>query len=318
VLSIAATGPNAGLGFSQPAGSVSSRGGRSFSQFFGLNDLVQAAQPSNFDTGFTGADLSAANSAGFTAGQQFTLSVSDPSGKALKQFTYTATGTESLQAVVDAINDPTTGLGQYDTFALDSNGQLVGTPTSGNTNTVLDINGDNTNRGGTGVSFTAMFGIGRRYQMEQASSLTVRAPILSQPRNLALAHLDFDSTTQPGDVVAAVSDNSGAQALVSLATGTIGFNAAGDLRATASTVGDYAALLVGNASSNAAAVTQQKSAADSVKAEVETRRSSVEGVNLDEELSNMIIYQQAYNAAARLVTVAKELYDTLLATVPQQ
>ena len=132
VLSLTATGPTQGLGFSQPSSSASSRGGRSFSQFFGLNDLVQAARPSNFDTGFTSADLSVANSANYTVGQQFTLSVSDPSGKALKQFTYTATGTESLQNVIDAMNDPTTGLGQYMTFSLDSNGQLVGTPTAGN------------------------------------------------------------------------------------------------------------------------------------------------------------------------------------------
>jgi len=318
VLSITATDPTTGLGFSQPSASASSRGGRSFSQFFGLNDLVQAMRPSNFDTGLTSADLSAANSAGYTAGQQFTLSISDPSGKVLKQITYTATGSESLQDIVDAINDPTNGLGQFMTFALDSNGQLVGTPTSGNTNVALDVTGDNTDRGGTGVSFTAMFGLGRRYQMEQASALTIKPAILAQPSNLALAHLAFDPATMPGDVVAAIADSTGAQALANLATSTVGFSAAGDLRATAASIGDYAALIVGNTSNNAASVSQMQQAADSVKTEVESRRTSTEGVNLDEELSNMIIYQQAYNAAARLVTVAKDLYDTLIATVPAQ
>ena len=317
VLSISATDPATGVGFSQPSTSGSSRGGRSFSQFFGLNDLVQAMRPSTFATGFTSSDLAAPNSAGYTAGQQFTLSVSDPTGKLLKQFTYTATGTETLQNIVDAINDPTNGLGQFMTFSLDSNGQLSGTPTAASPDAVLDVNGDNTDRGGTGVSFTAMFGIGRRYQMEQATDLSVDPQILAQPSGLALGQLSFDSTTQPGDIVAAVADSTGAQGLVNLATNIVGFPASGDLRKTASSLGDYAALVVGNTSNNAATVTQMQQAADSVKAEVESRRTSVEGVNLDEELSNMIIYQQAYNAAARLVTVAKDVYDTLLATVPQ-
>jgi len=37
------------------------------------------------------------------------------------------------------------------------------------------------------------------------------------------------------------------------------------------------------------------------------------GVNLDEEAANLIRYQQAYQAAARIVTVSNTLFDTLLA-----
>ena len=45
------------------------------------------------------------------------------------------------------------------------------------------------------------------------------------------------------------------------------------------------------------------------------RRTSVEGVNLDEELANMMVFQQAYNAAARLMTTVQQMYDTLLEVV---
>jgi flagellar basal body rod protein FlgG len=38
-----------------------------------------------------------------------------------------------------------------------------------------------------------------------------------------------------------------------------------------------------------------------------------QGVSLDEELSNLIKFQRAYQAAARLISVADELYQTLLA-----
>ncbi|GAA4496734.1 FlgK family flagellar hook-associated protein [Pseudaeromonas paramecii] len=43
--------------------------------------------------------------------------------------------------------------------------------------------------------------------------------------------------------------------------------------------------------------------------------NSVSGVNLDEEASNLIKYQQAYSAAAQIVNVAKSTFDTLLNAV---
>lgn len=46
--------------------------------------------------------------------------------------------------------------------------------------------------------------------------------------------------------------------------------------------------------------------------QLEMRRSSVSGVSLDEEMTNMIQYQHAYNAAARLVNVIDEILETLI------
>lgn len=42
-------------------------------------------------------------------------------------------------------------------------------------------------------------------------------------------------------------------------------------------------------------------------------RDSASGVNLDEEAANLLRYQQAYQAAAKMITVAGKLFDTLLA-----
>ncbi|MBL4711298.1 MAG: flagellar hook-associated protein FlgK [Gammaproteobacteria bacterium] len=44
-------------------------------------------------------------------------------------------------------------------------------------------------------------------------------------------------------------------------------------------------------------------------------RESTSGVNLDEEAANLIRYQQAYQAAAQLVSVANSLFETLLSVV---
>ena len=40
-------------------------------------------------------------------------------------------------------------------------------------------------------------------------------------------------------------------------------------------------------------------------------RDAVEGVNVDEELVMMTTYQQAFNASARMIQAAKELFDVL-------
>lgn len=54
--------------------------------------------------------------------------------------------------------------------------------------------------------------------------------------------------------------------------------------------------------------------AEALLAQSEANRDSVSGVNLDEEAGRLIQYQAAYNASAQVVSVARELFDTLLST----
>ena len=42
------------------------------------------------------------------------------------------------------------------------------------------------------------------------------------------------------------------------------------------------------------------------------RIQEVSGVNMDEEAANLLLYQQHYSAAARVITVAGELFNTIL------
>ena len=48
---------------------------------------------------------------------------------------------------------------------------------------------------------------------------------------------------------------------------------------------------------------------------MQARRDEASAVNLDEELAAMITYQNAYNASAKLITTANELYETLLSLI---
>ncbi|HHY92257.1 MAG TPA: flagellar hook-associated protein FlgK [Firmicutes bacterium] len=46
--------------------------------------------------------------------------------------------------------------------------------------------------------------------------------------------------------------------------------------------------------------------------QLDSRRQAVSGVSLDEEMTNMVRFQQAYNAAARVITAVDEMLDTLI------
>ncbi len=52
-----------------------------------------------------------------------------------------------------------------------------------------------------------------------------------------------------------------------------------------------------------------------VTGQLQEMRDSVSGVSLDEEMANLIKFQHAYSAAAKLITTADEMLQTLLATV---
>ncbi len=51
---------------------------------------------------------------------------------------------------------------------------------------------------------------------------------------------------------------------------------------------------------------------ESVVKQLVNRRLADSGVSLDEEMAEMVRYQHAYNAAARMVTTMNEIYDTLI------
>jgi flagellar hook-associated protein 1 FlgK len=51
---------------------------------------------------------------------------------------------------------------------------------------------------------------------------------------------------------------------------------------------------------------------DNFLAELNARRDSISGVNLDDEAANLLRFQRAYEAGARLIKTADEIFQTLL------
>lgn len=78
------------------------------------------------------------------------------------------------------------------------------------------------------------------------------------------------------------------------------------------TISEYYRALISGIGIQSAGAQQQASNQRLLVQQIDMQRQSVAGVSLDEEMTMMIQYQQAYNAAARFVQVTDELLDTLI------
>ncbi|MFJ8246274.1 flagellar hook-associated protein FlgK [Peribacillus asahii] len=74
----------------------------------------------------------------------------------------------------------------------------------------------------------------------------------------------------------------------------------------------YYAGVIGNLGVDSASVQKDYSNAQILATSVDKNRQSVSAVSLDEEMTDMVRYQQAYNAAARMVTLVDEMLDRII------
>ena len=308
VLSLSGAGTN-GISFLDDATTPSSRGGRGFSHFFGLNNVLQAKAPAHFDTGISSTDTH-----GFGTGETVNLVLRGPNGETAIDYTLTiAPGT--VGDIITQLNTAGTGMGGFLTFALDADGKLSATPTAAFPGYEVEVVSDSTQRGGTGQSLTELFGLGEQAQALQAKDYEIVSSLAGNPSALALAQLDISGSTTVGDVVLTIGDNRGALIMEALQDNGVDFNAAGGLAARNTTLENFATTFITEASTDAARAETQRDSNQRLKVEIDERIASIEGVNLDEELANLVLYQQSYNAAARIITAAEELFDTLLNSV---
>ncbi len=294
-----------GVAVADTAGATTSRQGQSFSQTFGLNDLITSSVPTNTNTGLT-----LNSSHGFTAGSTISFSVKSGAGSSVGavDFTVPSTTPASMKTLRDALNDPTTGLGRYGQFSLDATTGALSFTGYGTPANSLGVTNDTTSRFGTGASFSQFFGIGGT-QGNIAGGLSVNSTIVNDPSKLSLATVNLTNSTTPALVS---GDGSGGQALADVGTKSITIGKAGLNSGGKTTLQTYGADLAGQVGNLAANAKTNQDASTSLLTEAQTRRSSAEGVNLDEELVNLTTYQQAYSASGRLVQAAKDMFDVLL------
>lgn len=107
-------------------------------------------------------------------------------------------------------------------------------------------------------------------------------------------------------------DNSVAQKMAGLNSAVISFGTAGGLPATQVSLQSYAGSVLADISSKTVAAGDIHDNAQSLLNGFKERAQSISGVNLDEELANTIIFQNAYSATARIINVVGKMYESLL------
>lgn len=278
------------------------RAGTDFSQFFGLNDLFTTSVPSILSTGMSSGD-----SLGLTADGQIDFVLKNAAGAVATKFSVPISAGTTAGAAISAIN---TALGTaYGTVSLNTDGSVSTNLTSSYANGgyQLQVASDTTARGTTGMSLTQLFGLGANSIGQQAVNFSVKDAIVSDPSRIALGQAATSGTQLIGS-----GNSQGLIALQSLATSKQTFSRAGSLAAQSASLGDYTSAIYQDIATKSSAASASKTTQADRLTEAQNRMSSNSGVNLDEELSNMIIYQRAYSASARLMTTVGELYDTLL------
>ena len=116
---------------------------------------------------------------------------------------------------------------------------------------------------------------------------------------------DVGDTFSIGFNESGVGDNRNALALASLQTADILDNGS-------MSVAQGYSQLVSQVGAQTSAANIDREAVQSLLFQTTVRRDSVAGVNLDEEAARLIQFQQAYTASAQIITVAREIFDTLL------
>jgi len=145
------------------------------------------------------------------------------------------------------------------------------------------------------------------------TQLGVRPDIAAEPSRLATAALRWNG----GDpVLGGPGDNAGAQKLASAMDRGFATVGQGGLAGTGNaTMKSYAADVVSLAAARTVQAENSEAANRAMVDDLTARQGAVSGVNLDEELANLVLYQQAYSVSARVISATRELFDELLGIV---
>lgn len=127
-----------------------------------------------------------------------------------------------------------------------------------------------------------------------AFDIKVRSEIVSDAASIASSGL-----------ANAEGDNSIALAIAAL-------NSAKTMRNSSQSISDYYNTHIGNVGVQSAEAASFSDNYALVLNQLENARQSVQGVSLDEEMTNMIKFQHAYDAAARVITVMDEALDMVI------
>jgi len=199
------------------------------------------------------------------------------------------------------------------TASVNSSGQLV--ITADNAANGIAINERTSAEASTTFGFSHYFGLNDLFTGDPAtglaSNIAVRSDIVANPQLLARGQLS-EATLTDGTTAVTVGDNTVAQRLANKFNERLSFAASGGIPQTTTTLSGYGATILSTNANLAANVADDLRFRKIVYQEVLNKTQSASGVNVDEELANLILFQNAYAASARMVTVVAEVMKILI------
>ncbi|WP_096024680.1 flagellar hook-associated protein FlgK [Campylobacter lanienae] len=150
-----------------------------------------------------------------------------------------------------------------------------------------------------GTNFAGVFGMSQFFEGDKAANMQVEQSLRA------------DSSKIKGNKAPIDGDNSMANEMIQLQTKQIDFvNKDGSVK-NESIVGYYR-YLTSDIASRTESVIALNSTNQSLYASVYAEHQSISGVNMDEELSNLIRFQSSYGAAAKIITTVDQMLNSLL------
>ena len=110
-------------------------------------------------------------------------------------------------------------------------------------------------------------------------------------------------------------DATAAAELAGVFGNSITFGSSGGISGVATTLGEYASQMLGLQASQTNDARIELEFTTQFTETLEFRASSISGVNLDEELANLVVLEQSFNAAARIITVTADMLQELIDAV---
>ena len=282
------------------------------------NDAVPFPLPNTLTGGNT--DLSgfdAAAGAGTATGEAY-LAVVDTDGTVVADIALDMSLAANSGALAGNLN---AALGAFGTATINADGALevdLGTNLAGDDYGLALSEGDSSIRfnDATGRSwdygFSHFFGLNDLVVRNGSdpTALAVRDDLKADSSGLSRVVLDRSTGAA---VVGGAGDTRGQQRLAAaIEQGFRTIDRGGLAGRDDATLEGYVGDLVGHHAGKAAQSQRAAASDQALVDELSLRQGEVSGVNLDEELSKLIIYQQAYTVAARVITVTNELFGELV------
>lgn len=261
-----------------------------------------------------GTNLYALSDFSSLAGSTMHISVTNSLGQPVlttqpsAEITLPGAGPYSLSDIANLINnDATIGNGALG----GTNGVTATAAVDGSGRPYLQIQAANSSQrvvlsDGSAGDFLGVLGMNNVFTGTDSSNINIDSKFVTAPELLPTGRM---RTTDGG---VSNLDNQNILALGALADTALSFSASGGLGAQSTTVSGYASQMISNLSVQINDAKDRVTFTENIKDQLERLRSQASGVNVNEELAQMLVYQNSFQASARIVSVVNQLLEELV------